>query len=42
MLGVAVDSPEQLRPGLERVLRHTGPALLDVRVNTRSSSCRRR
>ena len=34
MLGVAVDSPEQLRPALERVLRHGGPALLDVRVNT--------
>jgi pyruvate dehydrogenase (quinone) len=34
MLGVVVDSPEQLRPALERVLRHTGPALLDVRVNT--------
>lgn len=34
MLGVAVDSPEQLRPALERVLHHSGPALLDVHVNT--------
>ena len=34
VLGVAVDSPEQLRPALERVLHHGGPALLDVRVNT--------
>jgi pyruvate dehydrogenase (quinone) len=34
ILGVAVDSPEQVRPALERVLHHDGPALLDVRVNT--------
>jgi pyruvate dehydrogenase (quinone) len=34
MLGIAVDGPEQVRPALERVLRHDGPALLDVRVNT--------
>jgi pyruvate dehydrogenase (quinone) len=34
MLGVAVESPEDLRPALERVLRYDGPALLDVRVNT--------
>jgi len=34
MLGVAVDSPEQLRPAIERALHHPGPALLDVRVNT--------
>lgn len=34
ILGVAVDSPEHLRPALARVLHHDGPALLDVRVNT--------
>jgi pyruvate dehydrogenase (quinone) len=34
MLGVAVDSPEQVRPALERALHHDGPALLDLRVNT--------
>jgi pyruvate dehydrogenase (quinone) len=34
MLGVGVDSPEQVRPALEHVLRHDGPALLDVHVNT--------
>jgi pyruvate dehydrogenase (quinone) len=34
VLGVAIDSPEQLRPALEHVLHHDGPALLDVRVNT--------
>jgi pyruvate dehydrogenase (quinone) len=34
MLGIAVDSPELLRPALDRVLRHDGPALLNVRVNT--------
>ena len=34
MLGIAIDGPEQVRPALERVLRHDGPALLDVRVNT--------
>ena len=34
MLGVTVDSPEQVRPALERALRHDGPALLDIRVNT--------
>jgi pyruvate dehydrogenase (quinone) len=34
LLGVAVDSPEQVRPALEHVLRHDGPALLDVHVNT--------
>lgn len=34
LLGVGIDSPEQLRPALERVLHHPGPALLDVRVNT--------
>ncbi len=34
MLGVAVDSPEQLRPALEQILHYDGPALLDVRVNT--------
>jgi pyruvate dehydrogenase (quinone) len=34
MLGVSADSPEQVRPALERALRHDGPALLDVRVNT--------
>jgi pyruvate dehydrogenase (quinone) len=34
LLGATVDSPEELSPALERVLRHDGPALLDVRVNT--------
>ena len=34
MLGLYADSPEQVRPALERALRHEGPALLDVRVNT--------
>ena len=34
VLGIAIDSPEQLRPALEHVLHHDGPALLDVRVNT--------
>ena len=34
ILRVAVDGPEELRPALERVLHHDGPALLDVRVNT--------
>jgi pyruvate dehydrogenase (quinone) len=34
MLGVSADSPAQVRPALERALRHDGPALLDVRVNT--------
>ena len=34
LIGVSVDSPEQVRPGLERALHHDGPALLDIRVNT--------
>jgi pyruvate dehydrogenase (quinone) len=34
MLGVAVDSPEHVRPALERVLLHDGPALFDVHVST--------
>jgi pyruvate dehydrogenase (quinone) len=34
MLGISVHSPEQLQPGMEQVLRHEGPALLDVHVNT--------
>ena len=34
MLGLYADSPEQVRPALERALRQEGPALLDVRVNT--------
>jgi pyruvate dehydrogenase (quinone) len=34
MLGVAVDSPEDVRPALERVLQHEGPGLVDVHVNT--------
>jgi pyruvate dehydrogenase (quinone) len=33
LLGVRCDSPEEVRPALERVLAHNGPALLDVRVN---------
>ena len=27
-------SPEQVGPALEHALRHDGPALLDIRVNT--------
>ena len=34
MLGLHADAPEQVRPALERALRHDGPALVDVRVNT--------
>jgi pyruvate dehydrogenase (quinone) len=34
MLGLYVDSPEQVRPALERAFQHNGPALVDVRVNT--------
>jgi pyruvate dehydrogenase (quinone) len=34
VLGVAVESPEEVRPALERALGHPGPALLDIRVNT--------
>jgi pyruvate dehydrogenase (quinone) len=34
ILGLTVDSPEQVRPALERILGHAGPALLDARVNT--------
>jgi pyruvate dehydrogenase (quinone) len=34
MLGVSARSSEEVRPALERVLAHNGPALLDVRVNT--------
>jgi pyruvate dehydrogenase (quinone) len=34
LLGLSADSPEQVRPAIERALRHDGPALLDVRVNT--------
>jgi pyruvate dehydrogenase (quinone) len=33
LLGVRCESPEEVRPALERVLAHNGPALLDVRVN---------
>ena len=34
MLGVSANSPQEVRPALERMLRHDGPALIDVRVNT--------
>ena len=34
MLGVTVDDSEQVGPALEHALRHEGPALLDIRVNT--------
>jgi pyruvate dehydrogenase (quinone) len=34
ILGVTVDGPEQVRPALEHALRHGGPALLDIHVNT--------
>jgi pyruvate dehydrogenase (quinone) len=34
ILGVAVDDPEQVRPAFEHALRHGGPALLDIHVNT--------
>ena len=33
ILGVRCESPEEVRPALEKVLAHNGPALLDVRVN---------
>ena len=34
LLGVPAETPEQVGPALERALRHDGPALVDVRVNT--------
>jgi pyruvate dehydrogenase (quinone) len=34
MLGVSADANADVRPALERMLRHDGPALLDVHVNT--------
>ena len=34
MLGVSAHSSEDVRPALQRLLAHDGPALLDVRVNT--------
>jgi pyruvate dehydrogenase (quinone) len=34
LLGVHAETPEQVGPALERALRHDGPALVDVRVNT--------
>lgn len=33
ILGVRCESPEEVRPALQKVLAHDGPALLDVRVN---------
>jgi pyruvate dehydrogenase (quinone) len=34
LLGIHAELPEQVGPALERALRHDGPALVDVRVNT--------
>lgn len=34
MLGIRVETPEQLKPGLLEVLAHPGPALLDIVVNS--------
>jgi pyruvate dehydrogenase (quinone) len=34
LLGLSADTPDQVRPALDQALRHDGPALLDVRVNT--------
>jgi pyruvate dehydrogenase (quinone) len=37
-LGLRVDSPEQVRPALERALAHDGPALVEVAVNRQELS----
>jgi pyruvate dehydrogenase (quinone) len=39
ILGVRVESPEDLRPALERAFAHNGPALVEVIVNRQDSRC---
>lgn len=38
VLGIRVESPEELEPALQRALAHDGPALLDVIVNRQELS----
>jgi pyruvate dehydrogenase (quinone) len=38
ILGLRVEKPEELRPALEKALRHSGPALVEVIVNRQELS----